>query len=203
MNASIIQTLFLWVLLLLTVSLIVLVMYKTQTMEHFSAGTIAGLSLSDMTTQALDAAPTTSEAKDRYKTLLVFCDADIRQQGTKGLRILADFRDRLFGPVSFRSDLTVDDFMTPWPTWLPPLDPTIKEPVPDVSAAVAAEANLLAYLQKNFPQEDMVDEQTGATIRNLVEDFGHRFVFGPDTSVQLKADFLATPLLQNWSNPVM
>ena len=165
-------------------------------------GGVGGVSLSALTTQALDAAPTTSEAKIHYKNLLIFANDDIRKEGVQGLRILADFRDRLFGKPDFRDNLVVDDFLADWPTWMPPLDTTIKEPVPEVSVAVTAESQLLAYLQKNFPQENMVDEQTGSTIRNLVEDFGYRFVFkrGLET-VQLKPDFLAKPLLKGWTNP--
>jgi hypothetical protein len=61
---------------------------------------------------------------------------------------------------------------------------------------------MLAYLQKNFPQEDMVDDQTRSTIRNLVEDFGYRFVFKKgEEEVQLKPDFMAQPLVKGWTNP--
>ena len=161
-----------------------------------------GVDLSSLTTQALDAAPTTSELKNHYKTLLVFANADIQKQGVQGLRILADFRDRVYGKRDFRDNLTVEDFLANWPAWLPPLDTTIKEPVPDSTVAVTAESQMLAYLQKNFPQEDQVDEQTGSTIRNLIEDFGYRFVFkrGVET-VQLGPDFLKKPLLKGWTNP--
>lgn len=165
-------------------------------------GSIPGPSLMDMSTRALDSAPTTSEVKDFYKQLLVFANADIRKQGTQGLRLLADFRDRVYGPRDFKANLTADDFLGNWPDWLPPLDTTIDEPVPTVDEAVTAEVRMLAYLQKNFPQEDLVDEDTGSTIRNLVEDFGYRFVFvkGEQTAA-LRPDFLAQPLLQNWVNP--
>jgi hypothetical protein len=161
-----------------------------------------GINLAQLSTQALDSAPTTSEVKIHYKNLLVFANDDIRKQGVKGLRILADFRDRVYGKRNFRDDLKVEDFLANWPAWLPPLDPTITEPVPDSSAAVMAESSMLAYLQKNFPQESMVDEQTGSTIRNLVEDFGYRFVFkkGYET-VELAPDFLRQPLLKDWKNP--
>lgn len=171
--------------------------------EGFQSGNgLGGLSMADLSTQALDAPPTTSELKNYYKSLLVFADADIRQQGTAGLRILADFRDRVFGRRNFRSGLTVDDFLGNYPSWLPPLDTTIKEPVPAVADAVMAEARMLAYLQTNYPQEATVDEQTGSTVRNLVQDFGSRFVFEPGETVQLPPDFLTVPLLQNWRNPV-
>ena len=169
---------------------------------NLGGGGLGGVSLTSLSTQALDSAPSTSEAKQHYKTLLLFADDDIRKQGTQGLRILADFRDRLFGKRDFRDNLVVDDFIADWPTWIPPLDTTIKEPIPDSAAAVTAESQLLAYLQKNYPQEGQVDEQTGSTIRNLVEDFGYRFVFkkGIETT-QLKSDFLSKPLMKNWTNP--
>lgn len=165
-------------------------------------GSMPGPSLMDMSTRALDSAPTTSEAKNFYKQLLVFADSDIRQQGTQGLRLLADFRDRVYGPRDFRGNLTADDFLGNWPAWLPPLDTTIQEPAPSVDDAVTAEVRVLAYLQKNFPQEDLVDEDTGSTIRNIIEDFGYRFVFikGEETAA-LRPDFLRQPLLQNWVNP--
>jgi hypothetical protein len=158
--------------------------------------------LASLTTQALDAAPTTSELKNHYKNLLIFADDDIRKQGVAGLRILADFRTRLFGQRDFRDNLVIDDFKGNWPAWLPPLDTTIKEPVPDSATAATAESQMLAYLQKNFPQEDMVDDQTRSTIRNLVEDFGYRFVFKKgEEVVQLKPDFMAQPLVKGWTNP--
>jgi hypothetical protein len=165
-------------------------------------GGTLGVSLAELSTKALDSAPTTSEAKNHYKNLLLFANDDIRKQGTQGLRILADFRDRVYGPRDFRDDLTMDDFLANWPAWLSPIDPTIQEPIPDVATAVMAESSLLSYLQKNFPQESQVDEQTGSTIRNLVEDFGYRFVFtrGRET-VQLAPDFLRQPLLKDWKNP--
>jgi hypothetical protein len=162
----------------------------------------AGISLQQISTQALDSAPTTSEAKQHYKTLLVFAAADIQKQGTAGLRLLADFRDRLFGPRDFREDLKAEDFLANWPDWMPPLDTTIQEPVPPSSDAVNAEARLLAYLQKNFPIEDQVDAQTGSVIRGLIEDFGRRFVFEPGEPVTLRPDFLKVPLLRGWTNPI-
>jgi hypothetical protein len=163
-------------------------------------GGFGGLNINTMTNQALDSAPTTSEVKQHYTNLLLFADSDIRQSGTKALRILADFRDRCFAQPNFRDNLTVDDILANWPDWLPPLDPTMKEPSPSVEDAVTAELKMLAYLQKNFPQEDLVDEQTGSTIRNLIQDFGLRFVF-ESPPVQLRSDFLAQPLLANWRNP--
>lgn len=163
-------------------------------------GGFSGIDMTSMTNQALDSAPTTSEVKQHYRNLLLFADADIRQSGTKALRILADFRDRVYARNNFRDDLTVDDVLANWPSWLPPLDPTMKDPTPSVEDAVTAEVKMLAYLQKNFPQEDLVDEQTGSTIRNLIEDFGLRFVYDQPPAT-LRSDFLAQPLLSNWRNP--
>lgn len=168
--------------------------------ENFA---IAGMDLQSMSNQALDAAPSTSEVKTHYKTLLLFADADIRGQGTKALRILADLRDRLYGPRNFRSDLMYEDVLADYPDWLPPLDPTVKEPVPAVSEAVNAEARILAYLQRYYPMEPNVDEQTGSVIRGIIEDFGYRFVFDRTAGeiVTLRPDFLRQPLLKNWVNP--
>jgi hypothetical protein len=160
-------------------------------------------SLAELTTQALDSAPSTSEVKEHYKALLVFADADIRRQGTQGLRILADFRDRVYGPRNFRADLTVDDFLADWPAWATPLDTTIQEPVPDAATAATSEARILAYLQKNWPVEPNTDEQTGSVVRGIIEDFGGRFVFdrAAGETVALRPDFLSTPLLRGWMNP--
>ena len=182
---------------------VILIWLVWATREPFlNMGGNLGVSLTELSTKALDSAPTTSEAKQHYKNLLVFANDDLRKQGTQGLRILADFRDRVYGRRDFRDDLTVEDFLANWPAWLPPIDPTSQEPIPDVATAVMAESSLLSYLQKNFPQESQVDEQTGSTIRNLVEDFGYRFVFkrGRET-VRLAPDFLREPLLKDWKNP--
>ncbi len=172
---------------------------ERKTVEPFA---VAGMDLQQMSMQALDSAPSTSEVKTHYKNLLLFADADIRGQGTKALRILADLRDRLFGTRDFRSDLMVEDILADWPDWLPPLDPTMQEPAPDVTTTVNSEVRILAYLQRYYPEEPNVDEQTGAVIRNLIEDFGYRFVFqeGQET-VALRPDFLREPLLHNWVNP--
>ena len=194
-------TVALWLLLSLALGLLVVASAGEPKLEAFQG--IAGLSLTDLTTQALDSAPSTSEVKDIYKTLLVFADADIRRQGTQGLRILADFRDRVYGPRNFRANLTVDDFLADWPIWCTPLDTTIQEPVPDAATAATAEARLLAYLQKNWPAEPNVDEQTGSVVRGILEDFGYRFVFdhAAGETVALRPDFLRVPLLRGWVNP--
>lgn len=174
---------------------------KTVRTEAFT--NLGGISLQQISTQALDSAPTTSEAKQHYKTFLVFAAADIQRQGTDGLRLLADFRDRLFGPRDFRPDLRAEDFLANWPLWAVPLDTTIDEPTPSASDAITAETRLLAYLQRNFPMEDQVDAQTGSVIRGIVQDFGERFVFSPGEPVRLKDDFLRVPLLRGWVNPIL
>jgi hypothetical protein len=184
-------------------ALIVLVFYIWITLFRRTAEYFADLpSLQQISTQALDAAPTTSEAKQHYKTLLVFAAADIQRQGTDGLRLLADFRERLFGARDFRPDLRAEEFLANWPAWAVPLDTTIQEPTPPAADAVNAEARLLAYLQKNFPIEDQVDAQTGSVIRGIIQDFGERFVFAPGEPVQLRDDFLRVPLLRGWVNPI-
>jgi hypothetical protein len=183
-----------------------------------SSGRVAGVSLTEMSTQALDAAPTASEAKIHYKTLLVYAAADIKNKGTNGLRLLADFRDRVFTQpgvtydmrlpdgtypkMNFRKTLTVNDFLDNWPTWMPALDPTIREPVPTVTDAVHAESKLLAFLQRYYPSGG--DVQTQQVVRGLIEDFAYRFVYDRDTQqYQLVPDITSRSLLENWVNPVM
>ena len=191
----------LWALLLIAIVAITTIIPTKPITEPFDSP-VAGISLMDMSNAALDAAPSTSEVKLHYKNLLLFANADIQKQGTQGLRILADLRDRLFGPRNFRDNLIVSDFIGNWPDWMPPLDPDIQEPVPAITDAVTAEVRILAYLQTNFPQEPNVDEQTGSTIRNLIEDIGYRFVFIQGVeAVALRPDFLSEPLLKDWRNP--
>ena len=179
---------------------------ELSSIEHFvdPLGSIAGISLQQVTTRALDAAPTTSEVKDFYKSLLVFANADIRRQGTDGLRILADLRDRLFDRPDFRDNLTYDDFIANWPAWLAPLDPTQNDPVPAIEEAVTAESRILAFLQRNYPAvtSGIADDQTNDIVLALVRDFGFRFVFKEgEEEVQLKQNFMSKPLLQGWANP--
>lgn len=185
-------------------AIILLFRARTHVETFVDAGSIAGLNLMDMSTQALDAAPSTSEAKQHYKTLLVFANADIRRKGNDALRILADFRDRIYTKRNFRENLTYDDVLADYPIWMPPLDPTIAEPIPSVEDAINAEARLLAYLQKNFPQEQLRDEQTQSVVKGLLDDFAYRFVFERGLEEkQLRGDLLSVPLLKDWKNPVM
>lgn len=155
-----------------------------------------------MTMEALDAAPSTSEVKDHYKTLLLYTDADFRGSGVKSMRLLGDFRDRVYGPHNFRKSLKVEDILANWPAWIPPLDKTTKESAPTKDEAVNAELRVLAYLQKNFPQEPGSSSELGSVVRNIIDDFGYRFVFekGKET-VALKPDFLKVPLTKDWVNP--
>ena len=177
----------------------------TPTQEHFASDASNGLpNLQSMSMEALDSAPSTSEVKGSYKLLLVYSDASIRKGGqdaVQALRVLADLRDRLFDIHDFREDLTVEMFMANWPAWLPPIDPTISEPAHTCADAATAESQILSYLQRYFPQEQNVDEQTGSTIRNLIQDFGSRFVFPEGAEVVLADGFLRTPLLRGWTNP--
>ena len=169
-----------------------------------------GVSLQQMSTDALDRAPSTSEVKDDYKKLLIYADVSIRRGGddaVKALRVLADLRDRLFDIHDFRENLVVDDFISNWPDWLTPLDTTISETGvgSDYTCADAAtsEAHVLAFLQKNYPQAKADDDnQTGFTVRRIIEDFGYRFVFKRgDETVELAKGFLTKPLLRGWVSP--
>lgn len=191
-----------WILVII-LTLLVLVYMNTNTdsgVEGFE-----GLpDMSEITTQALDAPPSTSELKNHYKALLIYVNDDIRNNGHKGFRILADFRNRVYGRCDFRDNLKTDDVLASWPAWLPPLDTSITEPVPPVDDAVTAETKMLAYLARNFPKEPTSgSDENESTVRNLIEDFGYRFVFkkGVETH-SLAPDFAPTKLLKDWVNPV-
>ena len=195
----------LWILLGISVGIILYTMQPVKESFVGFGGSIAGVSLQKSSNEALDRAPSTSEVKDDYKLLLIYSAAAMRKGGQESvlaLRVLADLRDRLYDKHDFREKLVTEDFKGNWPSWLPPIDTTIEEPTYTCADASTAEAHILAYLQKNFPQEANVDEQTGSTIRNIVEDFGYRFVFkrGEET-VELSKKFLVKPLLKGWISP--
>jgi hypothetical protein len=169
----------------------------TKSIESFAD---LSATMKAVSTQALDAAPSTTEVKMHYRALLLFADADIRAQGTKALRILADFRNRVYGPQDFRTDFMVEDILANWPDWMTPLDSTVKETAPTATDAVQAERRMLAYLQKNFPEEPNL-QKAPSIVRSLIEDFGRRFVFDADP-VTLRSDFMSQPLLKDWVNPI-
>lgn len=195
----------LWLLLVTSVAIAYTAwMFDRPKAEGFidRSGGFSGISLSSLSTQALDAAPTTSEVKNHYRKLLIFLDDNIRNHQGTALPLVNDTGVRLFDRAGVRDNLTIDDFLANWPTWLTPLSTTIKEPVPTTDEAVMGQSKILAYLQKNFPQVDSVDEDTGSTVRNLYTDFGQRFIFEQGEPVTLRPDFLVTPLLKNWRNPL-
>ena len=188
-----------WLLVAALIIVVIFVTRSTSTRESF----IDMPDLMAMSTQALDAPPSTSELKNHYKALLIYIDNDLRNgNGINGLRIAADFRDRVYGRCDFRADLKTDDVLANWPNWLPPLDTTIQEPVPPVADAVTAEAKMLAYLARNFPMEPSSDE-TASTVTKLLDDFGYRFVFKKGSEVESVAPtFAPRDLLKDWVNPV-
>ena len=170
----------------------------TDTFETF-----ANPSLAAMSNAALDAAPSTFEVKRQYRTLLLFSDRDIRATGNKAFLILADMRNRIFERSTFRANLKVEDITADWPSWIEPIDPTIHEATPPVAEVVSAESRILAYIQKNFPQESQVDPAVGSIVTNLIQDFGYRFVFDrASEKVVVGPNFLSKPLLDGWVNPI-
>jgi len=190
-----------WILVGILLYLIYLLFIRSpvQQLEPFESPSITDLSI-----QALDAPPSTSELKNHYKALLIFIDDDLRKTGHKGLRIAADFRNRVYGDRSFRDNLKPDDILANWPAWLPPLDITQKEVVPEAEDAVTAEMKMLSYLALNYPQEKKTNAaDTDSTVRNLLEDFGYRFVFKKGQEVEhVASDFSPKMLLKNWENPI-
>ena len=190
----------LWILFIGCCFLLIMTLRKDPKSVESFVGSSLTAAMNAVSTQALDAAPSTTEVKMHYRALLLFADADIRAQGTKALRILADFRDRVYGPHDFRTDFKVEDVLAEWPDWMTPLDSTVKEPAPSATDAVQAERRMLAYLQKNFPEEPNL-QQAPSIVRSLIEDFGRRFVFDADP-VTLRTDFMSQPLLKDWVNPI-
>jgi len=191
----------LWTLLFVAIAALFLHRSTPHHMEAFVGD--MGVDLMKTSTRAMDSAPTTSEVKQHYKKLLLFVNDNVAKNGADGLRIMADLRDRLFGKRNFKSSLYVNrTLIDKWPTWLPPLDTSIQEPIPSADEAVEAELRILAYLQKNFPQESEVNEETGSTLRNLTEDFGRRFVFEEGVPVKFREDFLREPLIKGWVSPL-
>lgn len=187
----------LWILFLGSCLILFMTLRSPKSVESFVD---LSATMKAVSTQALDAAPSTTEVKMHYRALLLFADADIRAQGTKALRVLADFRDRVYGPHDFRTDFKVEDILANWPDWMTPLDSTVKETPPTAIDAVHAERRMLAYLQKNFPEEPNL-QKAPSIVRSLIEDFGRRFVFDADP-VTLRSDFMSQPLLKDWVNPI-
>lgn len=166
--------------------------------EHFENPSLLAIS-----NAALDAAPSTFEVKRYYRTLLLFADRDIRATGNTAFRILADIRNRIYEKDTFRANLKVEDILADLPPWIEPIDPTINEAMPAVPDVVSAESRILAYIQKNFPEESQIDPAVGSIVTNIIQDFGYRFVFDKNTEkVVVGPNFLSKPLLDGWVNPI-
>jgi hypothetical protein len=147
--------------------------------------------------EATDSAPSTTEVKVHYKTLLLYAHGDA---GDKSMRLLGDFRDRVYGPRNFRKSFATNDIVANWPKWIPARNTDTGETVPTKDDAVTAELRILSYIQKNFPQEPGVGPQ-GSIVNNIIQDFGKRFVFEKEEEVRVKKDFLLVPLTRDWINP--
>jgi hypothetical protein len=178
------------------IAAVLLVYILSRTREEFALP-----SISDSVIEAIDTAPSTSEVKGHYKTLLIYANSDFRGSGIKSMRLLGDLRDRLFGPRNFRKSLKVEDILANWPAWLPPLATDTPEIVPSTEDAVTAELRVLSYIQKNFPEEPGVDSKMGSVVQNIIKDFAYRFVYESNETMVLKSDFLLVPLTKDWLNP--
>jgi len=168
--------------------LVAILLFYFNVSEGFSA-----------TMQAFDAAPSTSEVKGFYKTLLLYAHGD-GLSPDKSLRLLLDFSKRLYGERGFRQSLVIEDVLSGWPHWAEPLDTASREPIPTKEEAINAEIRILAYIQSNYPQEPGGEH----IVRNIIDDFGYRFVFdrSKNEQVALRPDFLVIPLTNNWINPI-
>jgi len=151
--------------------------------------------------RALDAAPNTVQAKMHYRNLLLFIDDDLKKHGVSGISIISDFGKRVYGREMVRDDIDTDTPLKNWPTWLQPLSTTDKDAVPNSSDAAAAEQQLLAYLNLNFPNGDKIDVETGEFVRRLTQDVGERFFFKAGEPVRLRDDLLTVSLVKGWSDP--
>lgn len=158
-----------------------------------------------VSTIALDAAPTTSEVKGHYKNVLLWTDNALKKgtDSSKALKLVSDFSDRHFVKAPPRASLKTSEVLDPWPKFLPPLDTSIDQEPPTVDAAANSERAILAYIQKNYPQEDAVDAETRSMVRNLIEDIAYRFVYekGKET-MELKPDYMKDDLLKGWKSPI-
>lgn len=157
--------------------------------------------LDAVSTRALDAAPNTIQAKVHYKNLLLFIDDDLKKQGVSGISLISDFGKRVYGREMVREDISTDTALKNWPSWLQPLSTTDKEVVPNTSDAAAAEQQLLAYLNLNFPNGAKVDVETGQFVRQLTQDIGERFFFKAGEPVRMRDDLLSVSLVKGWSDP--
>ena len=156
-----------------------------------------------VSTVALDAAPTTSEVKGHYKNVLLWTEDALKKGNGKALKLISDFSDRHFKKRDLREKLKTSEVLEPWPKFLPPLDTSIDQDPPSVDVAANSERAILAYLQKNYPQEKDVDEETRSMVRNLIEDIAYRFVYkkGEET-MQLKDDYMKEELVKGWQSPI-
>jgi len=161
--------------------------FDKRTIERF----VDGVDTSAMIMQARDSAPTTSEMKNHYKSFLLYVNDKLTNnngsESSKTLCIVRTLGTKLFGRNDVRSTFTYNDIMSPWPTWLPPIDPTIRAPVYTATDAQNSRNKILAYLKRYFGRAE--EDDTGTTVRNLYTDIGQRFFFEQGETVTFQDDF--------------
>jgi len=191
----------LWILLFGT--FFALLMMRNRSTEHFISQNDSDLL--KYSTAAINSAPTSSEVKTHYRNVLLYAADDIKSTSTTGcgMRILEDFRNRVYGKVPFKN-LVISDFTDNWPSWMAPLSTTITEPIPDPATAAASEAKLLAFVETNYPMEPTAESVATSLVTLLLRDFGDRFLFvrsKQSKGLGLRPDFLREPLTNQWANP--
>jgi len=187
----------LWTILIACIVITWLVWRSAKAVERFIDNDAV---LTSVSTAALDAAPTPTEAGMHYKKLLLFIDDDNKKSGSCGLALIADFGRRLYNREIAIANFTDATALANWPPWLDALSTTVKEPVPDADTAADAERSLLAYIAKYFPEEP-TNEEKKFTAEKLIADFGRRFIFNAGEKVELRPDLVTITLVNNWANP--
>jgi len=185
--------------LILTLGIIASVLFVYIYINSTDTDTFVSNNDTFVSMEATDSAPSTTEVKTHYKTLLLYAHNN-GDGSDKSMLLLGDFLNRVYGPRNFRKSFATNDIVANWPTWIPARNTDTGETVPTKDDAVTAELRILSYLQKNFPQEPGVGPQ-GSIVTNIIQDFGKRFVFEKGEEVRVKKDFLLVPLTRDWINP--
>ena len=128
----------LWCLFIVGIVIAFLAWRFDRKIENFASDSSdSGIDFAKMSMQAMDSAPTTSELKNHYKSLLIYVDDKFKngssnvdndkdQGGRRAMCLISSLGQVLYNRPGLREDFVVEDVMRDWPKWISPLDPTIK-----------------------------------------------------------------------------